>query len=307
MQSMYESTPPFDTYELHLFRLVSRSGSFTRAATLAGLTQSAITRQIQGMEARLGVALFERTTRRVQLTAAGRFLLDQSALILGELTHSVRRLREEYTNAPKTVSVGVSRTVGLAYLPGFFVNYQRRFPQVQLKVSHQSSPELLAALETREIDVALLCPPERLAKDFDVAYRFTDDFTLIVPACHALPAAQTHLDLPALPGFPGGDQRWLLPDERTNTGRRLRAWMNTNGLRVRSVMELDSFDLIINLVGLGMGVAMVPHRALPLYLRQRKVRRVSLRPRFSRELVVLIRRELPLREQVRQFVGSVLF
>ncbi|MBE7156854.1 MAG: LysR family transcriptional regulator [Rhodospirillales bacterium] len=299
---------PFDTYELHLFRLVSQTGSFTRAARLAGLTQSAVTRQIQGMEARLEIALFERTTRRVQLTEAGRFLHDQSARILGEMTHSIRRLREEFAHAPKTVAVGVSRTVGLAYLPGFFVEYQRRFPQVQLQVGHRTSLELIAALEAREIDVALLCPPDRLTADFRVAHRFTDDFTLIVPADHQLPTTQqSPLEPAALRDLLGTEARWLLPDRRTNTGRRLRAWMEENGLRVRSATELDSFDLIIALVGLGMGVAMVPHRALPLYLRQRKFRRVQVRPRFSRELVVLVRQELPVREHVRQFVERILF
>ena len=122
-----------------------------------------------------------------------------------------------------------------------------------------------------------------------------------------MPSADAPLDPRTLPGLLGREPRWLLPDARTNTGRRLRAWMEENGLRVRSVMELDSFDLIINLVGLGMGVALVPHRALPLYARQRKVRRINLRPRFRRELVVLIRREQPAREHVRQFVESVLF
>ncbi len=307
---MHEILPPvpFDAYELHLFRLVAQNGSFTRAGRLAGLTQSAITRQIQGLESNLGVTLLDRTTRRVQPTAAGRFLLERSTRILGEMTHSARRLREEFAQAPKTVCVGVSRTVGLSYLPGFFVGYQRRFPQVQLKVSHQSSPQLLAMLEARELDAALLCPPERLAGNFHVAHRFADDFVLIVPADHALPSDDpAPRDPRDLPGLLGKDQRWLLPDADTNTGRRLRVWMEENGLRVRSAMELDSFDLIINLVGLGMGVALVPHRALPLYARQRKFRRVVLRPRFSRELVVLVHHELPPREHVRQFVESVLF
>ena len=308
MRIMHESFEvPFDTYELRLFCLVAQTGSFTRAARLAGLTQSAVTRQIQGMEGRLEVALFERTTRRVQLTEAGRFLHDQSARILGEVNHSVRRLREEFACAPRTVSVGVSRTVGLAYLPGFFVDYQRRFPQVQLQVSHRSSPELLAALDAREIDAALLSPPDRLTGDFRVAYRFADEFTLIVPTGHPLPTQKTPLAPESLPGLLGSPVRWLLPDHHTNTGRRLRTWMEENGLSVRAAMEVDSFDLIISLVGLGMGVALVPHRALPLYLPQRKFRRVPIRPRFSRELVVLIRHELPVREHVRQFVERILF
>lgn len=310
MLLMHESPSPvpFDIYELHLFRLVAQTGSFTRAGRLSGLTQSAITRQIQGIESRLGTALLARTTRRVQPTAAGQFLLEQSTRILGEMTYAARRLREDFADAPKTVGVGVSRTVGLSYLPGFFVGYQRRFPRVQLKVSHQSSPQLLAMLEARELDAALLCPPERLAGNFDVAHRFADEFVLVVPVGHALPMdGSTPLDPRTLSDLLDKDQRWLLPDTGTNTGRRLRAWMDENGLRVRPAMELDSFDLIINLVGLGMGVAMVPHRALPLYVRQRKIRRVLLRPRFSRELVVLIHHELPPREHVRRFVESVLF
>lgn len=305
---MHESlSTHFDTYELHLFCLVAQTGSFTRAARLAGLTQSAVTRQIQGMEARLEVTLFERTTRRVQPTAAGRFLHEQSTRILGEMTQSIRRLREDFAHAIKTVVVGVSRTVGLAYLPGFFVDYQRRFPQVQLQVSHRSSPELLAALEAREIDVALLCPPDRFAGELRVAHRFTDDFTLIVPAGHTLAASRTPIALENLADALGPATRWLLPDRRTNTGRRLRIWLGENGLRVHSAMELDSFDLLVNLVGLGMGVAMVPHRALPLYLRQRRFCRVPTQPRFQRELVILVRHESPMREHVRQFVERILF
>src|ERR1041385_2388323 len=65
------ATGPFDLYELKLFHLVAEHRNFTRAGQAAGLTQSAITRQIQGMEARLGTPLFERTTRSVTLTAAG--------------------------------------------------------------------------------------------------------------------------------------------------------------------------------------------------------------------------------------------
>ena len=68
------ATAPFDLYELYLFHLVVKHRSFTKAAGLAGLTQSAITRQMQGIESALGVDLLERTTRSVRLTAAGEFL-----------------------------------------------------------------------------------------------------------------------------------------------------------------------------------------------------------------------------------------
>lgn len=299
--------PGIDVYGLHLFRLVAEIGSFTRAGRLAGLTQSAITRQIQNVEARLGVPLLERTTRQVRPTPAGRFLLEQSARILGDVAHSVQRLREEFADAPKLVRVGVSRSIGLAYLPGFFTGFQRRHPQTLVQVSHGSSAEVLAALEARELDVALLCPPTRLAGAFEVTHRFADDFTLIVPAGLTLALDAGGPVDPAALGPALRGQRWLLPDRRSNTGRRLRTWLDEAGLSVRAAMELDSFDLIINLVALGLGVSFVPQRALPLYARRRKVRRVATAPRFSRELVVVTSRELPAREHVRQFVACILF
>ena len=178
--------PSVDLFGLHLFRLVAETGSFTRAGRLAGLTQSAVTRQIQNVEIRLGVPLLERTTRQVRPTPAGCYLLEQSVRILGDLAHSIQRLREEFAGAPALVRVGVSRTIGLACLPGFFTGFQRRFPQTLVQVRDGSSAEVLAALEARELDVALLCPPARLAGALEVTHRFADDFTLIVPA--SLPA-----------------------------------------------------------------------------------------------------------------------
>ncbi len=309
MRKMHESAadPSVDIFGLHLFRLVAETGSFTRAGRLAGLTQSAITRQIQNVEARLGVPLLERTTRQVRPTPAGRYLLEQSVRILGDLAHSVQRLREEFAGAPKLVRVGVSRSIGLAYLPGFFTGFQRRFPQTLVQVSHGSSAEVLAGLDARELDVALLCPPARLAGALEVTHRFADDFTLIVPASLPVAFEGSAPLAPAALGPALRGQRWLLPDRRSNTGRRLRAWLEEVRLPVRAAMELDSFDLIINLVALGLGVSFVPHRALPLYARRRKVRRVNTNPRFSRELVVVTSRELPAREHVRQFVKCILF
>lgn len=299
--------PSIDIYGLHLFRLVAETGSFTRAGRRAGLTQSAITRQIQNVEARLGVVLLERTTRQVRPTAAGRFLLEQSTRILGDVAHSVQRLREEFADAPKLVRVGVSRSIGLAYLPGFFTRFQRRFPQAVVQVTHGTSAEVLAALEARELDVALLCPPVRLPGVFEVTHRFADEFTLIVPWSLPLLPGTSEALAPATLGPLLRDQRWLLPDRRSNTGRQLRSWLEESRLPVRAAMELDSFDLIINLVSLGFGVSFVPHRALPLYARRRKVRRVATFPRFSRELVVVTTRELPAREHIRQFVENILF
>ena len=137
MRCMHEylATVPFDLYELHLFHLVAKHGSFTKAAETAGLTQSAITRQIQGMESSLGLSLLERTTRSVRLTEAGKFLAGESARLLGDVERSLQTLRVEFAGAKRQVRVGVSRSVALAYMPGFFHANLKRLPEVACRIT----------------------------------------------------------------------------------------------------------------------------------------------------------------------------
>src|SRR5690242_16706238 len=99
---------PFDLYELNLFHLVAKRGSFTKAGQEAGLSQSAITRQIRGMEDRLGVTLFERTTRHVNLTLAGARLFEKSDTLLAEVNGTLRELQSDFNLVPQTIRVGIS-------------------------------------------------------------------------------------------------------------------------------------------------------------------------------------------------------
>src|SRR5688572_31493603 len=93
--------PPLDFYGLGLLRMVARHGSTTRAAAEAGLTQSALTRQVQGMEQRLGISLFDRTTRRLRLAPAGESLLRDTAGIFPMLDEALRRLGQDHLAVPR--------------------------------------------------------------------------------------------------------------------------------------------------------------------------------------------------------------
>lgn len=302
----YLATVPFDLYELHLLQLVARNGSFTKAAAQAGLTQSAITRQVQGVELRLGVALFERTTRSVVVTEAGKFLLHEGARLIGDVDAVLKQLRERFTDGPKEVRVGISQTISFSHLPGFFAAQRKRHPDVGLRITHQASRTLLSRLDANELDVAVLCPPRRLPTSVRVTHRFADRFELILPPGLTAPT-------PSLTRQPARwtewlrQQNWLLIHEASETGGRLRGWLRKKGWLPESAAELDNFDLIINLVALGQGVSIVPQRALALYARRRKVQRFVIPEKFTREIVVLTRRNPKPPAHVLEFVENVLF
>ncbi|MEZ0274149.1 MAG: LysR family transcriptional regulator [Roseimicrobium sp.] len=304
MAHAYLATTPFDLRDLHHFHALAESGSFTLAARNVGLTQSSLTRAIQGMEQRLGVALFERTTRRVTLTEAGRFLKDQSRRLVGDVDAVLKRMREEFTEARREVKVGVSRSVTLAHLPGLFAASQRHQPEVFTRVYHQDSAAIVEALDQRELDLGILCPPRRLPSSLEITHRFEDVFTLIAARESTVPTTSTNAR--AWRHWLTG-QRWLMLDPRTNTGRSIHTWLSEQDVSIEPAMELDSFDVIIQLVATGMGIGLVPRRALAAFARRQAVQRLPWKPRFTRELAILARKERKRAAHVQAFVDHILF
>jgi DNA-binding transcriptional LysR family regulator len=306
MRAMNEllATGPFDLYELQLFHLVAEHRNFTRAGQAAGLTQSAITRQIAGMEARLGVALFERTTRTVNLTAAGAALYARSGVILSGVDDAVKALRTRFETGPAVLRVGIARTISLAYLPGFFRKFQRTHPGAQVRVSQESSAFILAAVEGGELDVGLIAAPPLLPSGIEVAREFADEFIAIAP-----PVDSKHVQVVAPIALNSlfGDRKWILISDTTVTGKRLRAWMEREKIRAEVVMDCDSFDLVVNLVSLGFGVSIVPHRALALHPQTRPVRRIVVKPKFTRQLMAVRRKQKEVIKIVEDFCDAVLF
>lgn len=301
----YLAQVPFDLYALSLFRLVAEQRSFTRAAERAGLTQSAVTRQIRTMEDKLGVPLLERTTRSVTPTAAGVWLLKESQRLLGDVDGVLLRMKEEFVGAKKVIQVGVSRSIGLAYLPGFFHANLRRAPEVGYRMRYESGADIVCALEANTLDVGVLCPPARIPATLQVTHRFDDAFTLIAPAAIAatIPKRTGRSQLQAW----SERQNWLLLDDQSQSGNRLRAWMKAHNCHVEPTLQLDSFDLIINLVALGMGISFVPIRSLALYGRKHSLKRVAWPDRFVRKLVIVVRKKRDHPAHLRHFIDNVLF
>ncbi len=293
-------TRPFDLYTLHLFHLVAKHSSFTKAGQSCGITQSAITRQIQMMERQLGVPLFKRTTRTVTLTPAGRFLVEQSSRLVGDLDASLQHLRENFLNAPRPIRIGISQTISLSYLPGFLFANLRKNNRIQPQVSQNSSQSLIRDLESNRMDLIILCPPSKLPTNFQVAHEFSDTFTLISSKASPLPLKRS------IPKWIQS-QSWIGLQDNSYTSQQLQRWMQKQGFKVTPTLQVDNFDLIINLVLLGMGISLVPQRALSLYSRKEKIQRIPTSQRFSRKIVVLCRKQRPPSEMIQNFVNNILF
>jgi DNA-binding transcriptional LysR family regulator len=300
----YLARKPFALYALHLFHLVVKHRSFTRAAREAGLSQSALTRQMQSLEERLGLCLINRTTRSVEITEAGQFLAAEATRLIGGVASALDGLQAEFGSIRPEVRVSVSRTLAMAHMPGLFHANHQRHPEVVCRISYNTSSSILTALDAGEIDVGVMCPPSPLPDSIKVTHRFKDSFELIAPATLAAKAPVKGAERLRLWMM---QQPWLLIDSTTQTGKNLRRWMKRQHLDRQPAMELDSFDLIINLVASGFGLAFVPRRALALYRRKESIVTLPFPERFERDLVAVTRKHRKQPQHVQRFVDNILF
>jgi LysR family transcriptional activator of glutamate synthase operon len=133
--------------------------SFTRAAATLRVAQPALSQQIAKLEAELGVALADRTTRRVQMTQAGERLADHARRILRQVDIAAEDLAAMAGVRAGRLTIGASRTVGALDLSGLLVEFHRRHPGIDLAVREDLSITLADQLRTDEIDLAFITAP----------------------------------------------------------------------------------------------------------------------------------------------------
>ncbi len=248
----------------------------------------------------------EKRSHRAQVEHSSTNL--QGSVLAGKLLKATdelfRDLQQTFSHLPLTLRVGVARSIGLAYLPGYFFAFHRQHPEVQLQVVQRTSREIIQALDSGELDAGLVCPPPHLPRSLHATHRFADEFVAIVPPQLSVPAAlETVKDLKK---YLSG-QRWLMIEGDSYTGQQLSQWLKEQGWQIEPAMELDSFDVIVNLVSLGLGASLVPHRVLTLYEQRRAIHRIRTQPRFSRGLTVVVRRNHVTPEPLRSFIENILF
>lgn len=146
---------PLSLGSLRAFEAVARRLSFSDAAEELFVTQSAVSRQIKGLEDELGAALFVRGTRHVELTQSGRVLQRSVEAGLGQIDASVRQIRQ--ARSRKRVSVTTFASFGSLWLLPRIEAFQRQHPDIDIRVS---ATDALADLDDPELDLSLrYCSP----------------------------------------------------------------------------------------------------------------------------------------------------
>ena len=226
---------------------------FTRAAAREHIAQPALSQQIRRLETEVGLALVERTTRRVAMTDAGELLVARARRILAEVEDAQAELATLAGVKGGRLAVGALHTMGPLDLSLLLASFHRNHPDVELTVREQSSEELAEMLRDDEIDLAFLSVTEHIqSRGLELHRLVTEEIVVVLPTQHEL-ARRDSLELADLVdspfiGFrPGSRLRELLESSAA-----------TAGFEPRIALESNESRRIRSLVSSGLGVAILP-------------------------------------------------
>lgn len=183
--------------DLEYVEAVAELSHFGRAAERCGVSQPALSEQIRKLEAHLGVPFFERTRRRVAITAQGAALLVQIERILTEARHFMAMSGQGQTGLSGLLQLGAIETIGPYYLPGLLALLRNELPDIALRLTESRTAILVERLRHGMLDVVLMVPSPDLP-GLVSANLFFEPFVLATPRAHRL-AALPRIKLDALP------------------------------------------------------------------------------------------------------------
>src|SRR5213592_3164838 len=191
-----------DLRQLRYFVAVAERLHFGRAAAALHISQPPLSRAIQSLEERLGVALLARTRRRVELTAEGARFLFRSRRLAAQLETAVAELHGMAAGERGRLRIGFVSLADYGVLPGLLKAYKSAQPRVRLALREMLSPEQAAALAAGELDFGLLLPPVAGATRLEHLVVQRERFVIALPAKHPLASERGRLALAALAGEP---------------------------------------------------------------------------------------------------------
>jgi DNA-binding transcriptional LysR family regulator len=242
-----------DIRRLRVLSAVARRGSLAGAAGELSYTPSAVSQQIATLEREAGAVLLERRARGVVLTEAGRTLVAHAHAVLAALDAAETALTELADLRRGHLRMASFATAGASLLPQALDLFRARHPGLEVTVEQASPGESVARLREGRLDLALTVDLEPApAEGVEVVHLFDDPVLLALRRDHPLAdrASLTLLDL--------AEAIWIDVPRATSGGKVLMRACERAGFSPRVAFESDDYTTIQELVGAGVGVALIP-------------------------------------------------
>jgi LysR family hydrogen peroxide-inducible transcriptional activator len=283
--------------QLRYFEALARHGHFGRAADASAISQPALSVQIKELEQSLGTTVFERGPRQVRLTAFG----EEFALRVRDVLRAVDELGEMARAAQAGLTgrlrMGVIPTIAPYLLPRLIGQLGVSFPALDLDFRETVTPKLIEELSDGQIDTAIVALPVD-EPAFEELALFNESLMLVRPSAREGQPVPRASDL--------GEMRLLMLEEGHCFRDQALSFCNLKGAGARGGLEGSSLSTLVQMVGAGIGVTLIPEMAVPVETRSAQVciDRFAA-PQPSRTVGMIWRKTNPLVDQLHQIAKVV--
>jgi LysR family hydrogen peroxide-inducible transcriptional activator len=286
---------PITLRHLRYFEALAQHGHFGRAAEACAVSQPALSVQMKELEEIVGAPLIERGPRRLRLTSLGEAFLARARDILRGVEELGELARASLAPLTGQLRLGVIPTVAPYMLPEVIKTLGRRFPGLDLRPREAVTQKLVDDLLGGRLDAAIVALPVSQPELHEEPL-FAEDFALVRPLSDA--------DKP--PPEPGAlrEMRLLLLEEGHCFRDQALSFCGAGAAAPRDLMEGSSLSTLVQMVGAGIGVTLIPEMAVPVETRSAAVSVARLAQRApARTIGMIWRRTNPLAEQLAYIAG----
>ena len=285
-----------DLVSLSLFHLVARSGSISQGAELASLAVAAASKRITDLEAAFGVALLERHSRGVKLTAAGQALQRHAQRILDDVDQMSADLSDHARGLVGQVRLWANTSAITQFLPGELADFTAQQPGLRIELNEADSHEVVLAVLDGRADLGIFADRTPTLGLQTAPYR-RDRLVLVVPSGHAL-ARRTKVAFAE-----AVDWDFVSLTQSTSLAQRLALESGQISKPLRIRIHVRSFDAMCQMVAAGLGIAVLPEVAARPLAQAMGLRIIALQDAWvERELLLAARDFATLSRPVRSLV-----
>lgn len=279
---------------LRIFKAVAEEGSVTLAASRLNRVQSNVSARLTQLEDSLGVALFLRSGRKLQITAEGSRLLAYADRLL-QLADEAQAAVQPDQKPSGQLRIGSMETTAAARLPQVLAAFHRKHPHVDLILDTAPTDQLLEGVLRHRLDVVLAAGPVPHA-ELACVPAFEEELVLIT--CHD--------HLPVASPQDVARRNLLVFRSGCTYRRRLEAWFAEGDVAPARVSEFGTYEAILGCVAAGMGVAIMPKEILNQRKLARTIRQHALPPHIAHVETLLVWRKDVLHHPARSALAEIL-
>jgi DNA-binding transcriptional LysR family regulator len=282
-----------------IFADLVETKSFSKAAKLNGITQSAVSQQARAMERNFKTLMIDRSQKQFNLTREGQRIYESAK----EILHVYEKLESELQEMKKVISgtirISTIYSIGLHELPPYVKRFLQAFPSVNVRIEYRRSNLVYEDILHNAVDFGLVAFPQKQRQIEQIPFR-NDRLVLITHPNHPL-AKGTEVDLKTLSGH-----KFIGFDPDIPTRKAVDTIFRDNKLEITPVMEFDNIETVKRAVEIDHGIAIVPQATVQQELRQGTLAIVPFKGKeFTRPLAILHRKGRVLTPAMKKFIETV--